>query len=197
LAAVERGHTKSRLLLNGEQRFCRLDDERCEPIKGTALAAILRTVERAGDYDAVLIADYAKGVCTHEVLRMAIEAANYRDVPVLVDPGHGVPWCEYVGATVIKCNADEEQMGGSQYAKHVIVTRGSQGMDLDGELVPTDMISAADVCGCGDTVLATLGVCLASGIGLPDGCRLANRVAGAKCRKRGAVPVSIKELRCP
>ncbi len=58
------------------------------------------------EFDAVLIADYAKGVCTRELIAAVIEAAQQCDPPrpVLVDPGRGRSADWYRGATLLKPN---------------------------------------------------------------------------------------------
>ena len=48
--------------------------------------AILKTL---GDYQAILISEYGKGVCTPEICRRLIEAARPAGIPVIVDPSHG------------------------------------------------------------------------------------------------------------
>jgi D-beta-D-heptose 7-phosphate kinase/D-beta-D-heptose 1-phosphate adenosyltransferase len=51
-----------------------------------------------------------------------------------------------------------------------------------------------DVVGAGDTVVATLGVCLAAGLPLETATRLANVAAGIVVGKHGTVAVSAEEL---
>jgi D-beta-D-heptose 7-phosphate kinase/D-beta-D-heptose 1-phosphate adenosyltransferase len=54
--------------------------------------------------------------------------------------------------------------------------------------------NAIDPTGCGDMVLAALGVCIAAGLTWPDVCQIANAAAGLKCERRGAVPVPRAEV---
>lgn len=85
---------------------------------------------RLSDFDAVLISDYAKGVCrgrrplnlppdpsneteTHAaspLLQSVIAAANERQMPVLVDPGRRADYNCYRGATLLKPNRSEAQL---------------------------------------------------------------------------------------
>jgi D-glycero-beta-D-manno-heptose-7-phosphate kinase len=51
-----------------------------------------------------------------------------------------------------------------------------------------------DVSGAGDTVIAVLGTMLASGVGLEQAVRVANRAAGIKVMKFGTAAVSKAEL---
>ena len=52
-----------------------------------------------------------------------------------------------------------------------------------------------DVTGAGDTVVRTLALALASGLGLPAGIELASVAAGLVVSKVGTATVSVAELR--
>jgi D-beta-D-heptose 7-phosphate kinase/D-beta-D-heptose 1-phosphate adenosyltransferase len=69
-------------------------------------------------------------------------------------------------------------------------------MLLDGALIPARPRLAVDVTGCGDMVLAALGVCVAAGMDWQEACTVANAAAGLKVERRGAVPVSRAEVVC-
>jgi D-beta-D-heptose 7-phosphate kinase/D-beta-D-heptose 1-phosphate adenosyltransferase len=51
--------------------------------------------------DAVLISDYAKGVCTPTLLRAVIDRARELGKPVLIDPSRGGDYQRYARATLI------------------------------------------------------------------------------------------------
>jgi rfaE bifunctional protein nucleotidyltransferase chain/domain len=61
-------------------------------------------------FEAILISDYDKGVCTERVMRAAIALGRRLGVPVVVDPGRGVDWSKYRGATAIKANRVEAEL---------------------------------------------------------------------------------------
>jgi D-beta-D-heptose 7-phosphate kinase/D-beta-D-heptose 1-phosphate adenosyltransferase len=61
-------------------------------------------------FDAILISDYDKGVCTERVMQAAIALGRRLGVPVVVDPGRGVDWSKYRGATAIKSNRVEAEL---------------------------------------------------------------------------------------
>jgi len=61
-------------------------------------------------YDAILVSDYDKGVCTPAVMRAAVALGRNWGVPVVVDPGRGVDWSKYRGATAIKANRVEAEL---------------------------------------------------------------------------------------
>jgi D-glycero-beta-D-manno-heptose-7-phosphate kinase len=80
----------------------------------------------------------------------------------------------------------------------LLVTRGEEGMTLfsnGGMLkVQAQAREVFDVSGAGDTVIAALGVMLASGVELPDAVRIANRAAGIVVGKFGTAAVYREEL---
>ena len=72
---------------------------------------------------------------------------------------------------------------------HVVVTAGELGLWWsDGQAVrrvPAVPVQARDVCGAGDTVLATLGVVMATGMTIDDGCQRAVREAARQLVQTG------------
>lgn len=61
-------------------------------------------VGRLDEFQAVLISDYAKGVCTADVVRPVIDAARRCGVPVVVDPASGGDYRLYAGAAGVTPN---------------------------------------------------------------------------------------------
>ncbi|MGH8744628.1 MAG: bifunctional heptose 7-phosphate kinase/heptose 1-phosphate adenyltransferase, partial [Burkholderiales bacterium] len=82
--------------------------------------------------------------------------------------------------------------------KALLVTRGEEGMTLfsGGSMlnVKAQAREVFDVSGAGDTVIAVLGVMLASGATLPEAVRIANRAAGIVVGKLGTAVVLREEL---
>ena len=81
----------------------------------------------------------------------------------------------------------------------LLVTRSEDGMSLivpgkEPLHIPTYAREVYDVTGAGDTVIATLGACLASGCSLPEACAIANRAAGIVVGKLGTSTVTPEEL---
>ncbi len=163
--------------------------------------------------DAVILSDYGKGGLAH-IARM-IGMARRAGKPVLVDP-KGEDYSRYRGATLITPNRAEfrEVTGGwvseqeltrkAQQLRRrlrvgaLLVTRSEEGMTLyqPGRRlhVPAQAREVYDVSGAGDTVIATLGVMLASGAGIEMAVRAANRAAGIVVGKFGTAVVTPKEL---
>jgi rfaE bifunctional protein kinase chain/domain len=169
---------------------------------------------RLNGTDVVILSDYGKGGLTHitEMIRLARAAGK----AVLVDP-KGDDYTRYSGATLLTPNrAELRQVTGSWRDEEdlaqragrlrrelrldaLLLTRSEEGMTLFREEGATNVPASArevfDVSGAGDTVIATLAVMLASGVGVVDAMRLANHAAGIVVGKLGTAVVELDELR--
>jgi D-beta-D-heptose 7-phosphate kinase/D-beta-D-heptose 1-phosphate adenosyltransferase len=181
---------KQRFLATVEQRqphqILRVDHERTNPLTADLVESLAGAIEKElSSVGALLISDYAKGVCTPEVLRQVIAAARERELPVLVDPARIGDYERYRGATLVKPNRRETELvtgraihspadaleAGRELVQRydfqaVVVTLDGDGMGLvtaDGtaEHVPTRPRQVADITGAGDMALAVLGLCVA------------------------------------
>ncbi len=164
--------------------------------------------------DAVVFSDYGKGTLAQ--VATLIGVARARGLPVVVDP-KGTNFFRYRNASVITPNMSEFEAvvgpcpdestvreRGEALREHLslealLITRSERGMTLlqKGRPpldLPTHARDVFDVTGAGDTVVATLGVCLARGIDLPQATRLANAAAGIVVGKLGTVTVNRTEL---
>lgn len=215
---------KTRVVAQGQQvvRFDR--EETGVPCKETLAAMISYLEKNLGDFDAIIISDYSKGVVNesfmirlHQLRRAIIEKEN-RPLPLIVDP-KPANMHRFVGATVITPNnleaskmsgmeiRDERQLlAAARYIREeidceaVLITRGEAGMALlqdNDQLVtiPTMAKEVYDVTGAGDTVVATLALGLAVGCSMREAAVLANHAAGIVVGKVGTASVSADELR--
>ncbi len=199
-------------VIGRQQQLLRVDFE-TEPgpdVLAAKLRSFARLLRRA---DVVILSDYGKGGLVH-IARM-IGLARGAGKPVLVDPKGG-DFSRYRNATLITPNRAEfrEVAGGwgseSELTRRaqalrrrlragaLLVTRSEEGMTLyekGGRLhVPAQAREVYDVSGAGDTVIATLGVALASGADMATAVRLANRAAGIVVAKFGTAVVTPEEL---
>ncbi|HEV2647300.1 MAG TPA: bifunctional D-glycero-beta-D-manno-heptose-7-phosphate kinase/D-glycero-beta-D-manno-heptose 1-phosphate adenylyltransferase HldE [Acidobacteriaceae bacterium] len=208
--------TKQRVL-SGQQQMLRLDTERAGPrLEADCDRLIERVLEALPTCDAVVLSDYAKGVLTPRVCRAIIAAAQARDIPVLVDP-KTADFSRYAGATTICPNLgelsvalghDTQDLKGLLDAAEGLVrtldldfltaTLGDKGIALvrSGSRVVAPAVARQvfDVSGAGDTVIAVLALCLASGLKPESAVGLANIAAGIVVGKVGTVPVEKHEL---
>jgi rfaE bifunctional protein kinase chain/domain len=208
--------TKTRVVARTQQ-VVRFDRERDDDLPDDcALELRDRVAEAVAEADAVVLEDYNKGVLSPLVIRAALDLAEERGVPVIVDPKFRHIF-EYRGATVFKPNAfeltaalgtpirpdDDEWLDEVRTrfgCEHLLVTLGEDGMALRSGAGSTLRIPAVarevyDVSGAGDTVTACLAVGLAAGATIEEAAIIANFAAGIEVGKRGVAIVTPDELR--
>ncbi len=200
-------------VLARNQQLIRLDAEEsypdCAPAMEESVAAL------AGQVDAIVLSDYAKGSLAG--VERLIVCAHDQGTPVLVDP-KGQDFHRYAGATVLKPNETEfaavagrwsgeddflsrgQTMVGNLRLGALLVTRGKRGMTLFARnepplTLPTEAREVFDVTGAGDTVIALMAAGLGCGMNLAAAASLANLGAGLVVRKIGVASVTPSELR--
>ena len=208
--------TKLRIV-GGRQQMLRLDSEnlskRQESDHDRLLAKVLEELPRC---HAVVLSDYAKGVLAPALCQAVIAEARKLGVPVLVDP-KTADFTRYKGATTICPNLQElavasrepssdldamlaagERMVGEFDLEYLTATLSEKGIAVirpgNRFLAPAVARQVFDVSGAGDTVIAVLALCLASGLAIEPAVQLANIAAGIVVGKVGTVPVEKHEL---
>jgi D-beta-D-heptose 7-phosphate kinase/D-beta-D-heptose 1-phosphate adenosyltransferase len=208
--------TKQRILC-GQQQMLRLDTERVGARSQGDYDRLLESVlAHLPGCDAVVLSDYAKGVLTPETCRSIIQAARALEIPVLVDP-KCADFSRYRGATTVCPNLGELSTALSLDARDLTLlldaaevlvqdldlefltaTLGDKGIALvrpgNRFLAPAVARQVFDVSGAGDTVIAVLALCLASGLKAETAVELANVAAGIVVGKVGTMPVEKHEL---
>lgn len=161
----------------------------------------------------VVFSDYGKGGLTH-IVQMVAQAKRL-GVPVLIDP-KGSDYTPYKGADIVTPNLSEfAQVAGSWSSEAdfekkafalqeslelgaLLVTRSEDGMSLFTQgrhiHIPAQVREVFDVSGAGDTVIATLGVCMAAGFELEHAAQVANIAASIVVGKVGTAPIGRDEL---
>jgi D-beta-D-heptose 7-phosphate kinase/D-beta-D-heptose 1-phosphate adenosyltransferase len=204
-------------ILGGRQQMLRLDSERLGArSKDDYERLVARVLAQLPECDGVVLSDYAKGTLTPETCRAVIDAARRLDVPVLVDP-KSADFGRYRGATTVCPNLGElsaavhldgrelkllldaaERLVTDLDLEFLTATLGEKGIALvrpgNRFLVPAVARQVFDVSGAGDTVIAVLALCLASGLKPETAVELANVAAGIVVGKVGTVPVEKHEL---
>jgi len=204
-------------LVSGSQQLLRCDEEDATPIDAAIEEQLIARFEDAlGDYTAVAISDYAKGVLSDRVLRHVIDRCRETNVPVIVDPKRR-DLAVYAGATAIKPNRSELAAftgtpcsdGPSRRAAAdrameatgaaILLTLSEDGMALfrPGSAMQHFHATATevyDVSGAGDTALAIFSAGIAAGMAMEESAMLANAGAGAVVRKLGTATLSRIEL---
>ena len=210
--------TKVRVV-GGHQQMIRLDFEDNSSISRALERKLVQFVNQqiAVGVDAVILSDYAKGVCSTGLCRNLIQACRQAAIPLVVDP-KGAQWQKYKGAFLVTPNVKElgeacrsavrnddksiESLGSVIRGRFgfgaLMVTRSGQGLSLlaEGKIVhiPTYAREVFDVSGAGDTVAAVMGAALAAGLTLTVAAHLANLAAGVVVGKLGTYAISSGEL---
>lgn len=200
-------------------QMLRVDREVRHPIRTEIAQQLLAAIlPRLHEFQAVLISDYAKGVCTREVVQPVIAAARAAGLPVVVDPAAGGDYNVYRGATGVTPNRSEthkatgvevRSIEAAYQAGQLLVEKFDLDMafvtlDRDGIVLarrdaepvhlPTRIREVYDVTGAGDMVLAMFGLGMAAAIEPARLCRLANVAGGLEVEQVGVVRISRKEI---
>jgi rfaE bifunctional protein kinase chain/domain len=213
--SMRRTTVKTRVYGRGQQML-RLDVEDVIDVSDQVAASVVDlAMDQLESVDAVLLSDYAKGVCTERVCARILSEARRRGLPAVVDP-KASDFARYKGATVITPNLSEARRAASpateavalELAKQlstvlpetaVLLTLGVEGMLLysngRARSVPTRAREVFDVTGAGDSVAATCAAVLGTGASLETAMELSNLAAAVTVRHLGAVAVDLNMLR--
>lgn len=209
---------KSRVVAHNQQ-VVRFDRESRKRIAPEAINRILEFIDEVkGDIDAIIVADYGKGVIS-DIMMKGLRALVWEtDIILGVDPKTG-NFDSYKGVNVITPNhheagtycgmeiEDEEglllagrRMLEELEARSVLITQGRDGMTLfeqGGEVshIPTVARKVFDVTGAGDTVISTLCMGLAAGMDLKSAAVVSNFAAGIVVGELGTSTVTAHELK--
>lgn len=199
-------------VLARNQQLIRLDFEN-QP-NPDALVHIQRNYEALlAQFDVVVLSDYGKGTLTN--VADLIATAQKMGKPVLIDP-KGHDYTKYRGATLLTPNRAElkeacgswqsedellqkaEALRANLDLEALLLTRSEEGMSLfkAGRVChqATKAQEVFDVSGAGDTVIATMGLCLAAGFSLTEAMHIANAAAGVVVAKLGTAVCLFDEL---
>jgi rfaE bifunctional protein kinase chain/domain len=209
----DRPTTRKTRIVAHNQQVVRADWESTAALSAPDRARVCAAVAKiAGEFDAIVLSDYAKGLFSRDLVDAArgarIVAADPK--PANIDL--------FTGVTCVAPNASEasaasgigivddaslERAGAALLArlgcKYVVITRGERGMALfasDGErlTIPSVARTVFDVSGAGDTVIAVLTLALAAGAPIALALQLANYAAGAVVEKLGTATASPDEI---
>jgi len=199
------------------QQLLRMDVENAASHPSSEQDALLeRALDLVSKADAVILSDYAKGTLSPALCRAVIDKARGHGSPVLVDP-KDKSFAKYAGATTICPNLSElslatgidrdnmtglieagERLVAETGVDFLTVTMSEKGILV---LFPHSSFHSQararevfDVSGAGDTVIAIMAACLASGLDAKAAADLSNLAAGIVVGKTGTAPISRNEL---
>ena len=202
---------KTRVIANSQQ-VVRTDFESLDELSNESLEAVQASVlKNIKDVDAIILADYNKGLFSEKMIGSILSIANENNVPVYVDPKHDHFYL-FKGVRLFKPNADEFDQamnsaniedGGRALQKildveFVLVTLGASGMLLttadESIRIPTKALAVHDVSGAGDTVISVFTLADLARATPEEAATMANLAAGRVCEEVGVVPIDLEML---
>lgn len=209
--------TKARII-GGKQQIVRVDYEDRSALRNEDKKLLQEAVSaNLSDYDILVISDYGKGLITEEFCSYLIRHAKKAGKKIIIDP-KGRNWKKYSGADLVTPNVKElsdivgytvpntdraiekaaREAIEANHLTSLLVTRSEKGMSLISNMppihIPTHSEEVFDVSGAGDTVVATLSICLAAGMSIVEAMQTANIAAGIVVKKVGTATLTIEEL---
>lgn len=210
--------TKARVI-GGKQQIVRVDYEDRTQLNESEQQQLREAFLQAlPECSIVVISDYGKGLISEDFCQYVIGHSLTFGKKVIIDP-KGNNWKKYNGADIVTPNIKElsEIVGypvsntddavekaaleaiEANNLTALLVTRSDKGMSLicPGQPalhLPTHSEEVFDVSGAGDTVVATLSICLAIGMNIIDAMKTANIAAGIVVKKIGTATLTQEEL---
>jgi len=210
--------TQKTRVIASHQHVLRIDRETDKTISDSTINKITRFIEdNIAHVDVVLISDYGKGLITKTLLSRLISAAQKHKKITIADP-KGLDFSKYSGASLLTPNKKEAALASgvdivnessleiaankilqNVHLDKLLITCGKDGMVLFEKnrspyRVRAEARQVFDVSGAGDTVLAILGLAVASGVSIKNSVTVANTAAGIVVGKVGTATVSKQEL---
>jgi D-beta-D-heptose 7-phosphate kinase/D-beta-D-heptose 1-phosphate adenosyltransferase len=214
----KRPTTRKTRIIASNQHVLRIDRETKKEISGDTYQLMVDRLEKQIPFaDIVLVSDYGKGTLTRPLLSRMVEICKKNKKMIIFDP-KGLDFTKYSGVTLITPNKKEASLASNIEIKDeptlfqaaallfqkvemekLLITCGKDGMVLfeknaSPHQITTKAKQVFDVSGAGDTVLAVLGLALATGANFRKAATLANTAAGIVVGKMGTATVTQKEL---
>ena len=192
IAGDSRAPTPVKTRLRAQGHAVARIDEGCDPAPAPAVTAeMLAAVASA---DAIVVADYGRGLAAHPALRAALEARHV-GVPLVWDPHpRGAPpvrectavtpnlsealsFSRIEGRGISAAAAAANALRERWHSEHLVVTLGHRGALIDSGLVrdggvpivvPAPQVTTPDPCGAGDRFAASVAVALLGGRPISD-----------------------------
>ena len=161
-------------------QMLRIDREIKKTVKPHLPIGILKKLK--GDYDIIVVSDYAKGMITSELIKYL--KTNY-SANIIIDPKPINTWM-YNDIFMITPNEEEwnQMQVASSYImnpEYILQTMGKKGMKLierDKEcFIEAESVDVYNVSGAGDTVVAIMAVCISMELDILVCAKIANKCA--------------------
>lgn len=212
-------HTKIRVIARNHQVF-RLDFDDDTPYPDVLFERLLSFTHNALNHslDAIVLADYEKGVCTEHLCQAVISDAHAHGVPVVALP-YGSNWIKYQHADCLVPNVnklnrvliapidpshDDACANAANYVRRkfdltaVIATRSQFGLTLATPSSTTHFKTheqlLVDPAGAADASCAASTLAIANGAPLDVAATLSNIVGGIAVSKPGSYAPTVEEV---
>lgn len=214
----DRPTTRKTRVIASHQQVLRIDRETRESISASILADLSKLLDAMlPGMDLVLISDYDKGLVTRNLVDKATTLARRHSVLTIADP-KGLDFTKYRNVDMLTPNQKEAGLAAgvdilsrkdliragrrimdTVGLRRLVVTCGKDGMllfdeDTEPFCIESEARQVFDVSGAGDTVIAILGLFLASGASFRQSACAANAAAGIVVGKVGTATASRQEL---
>jgi len=212
----DRTTTKKTRILSSGQQIIRFDKETVKEISNESHNKVIQSFEQKINFcDVVVFSDYGKGFFTKKLTIELIKIAKKNNKKVLVDP-KGLDYSKYAGAYLLTPNLKEAsdflnikinddnllekaiiELKKQCNLQVSIITLSERGIAVYTnklKVFPTKVKDVFDVTGAGDTVIASLAFCLASGKDIYTSLHFSNLAAGIVVGKIGSSTASLKEV---
>lgn len=210
--------TKKSRIIASAQQIVRYDHESKEAISSGAETILINQLLKIIDqFEVIIVSDYGKGVVTDTLMGKINFCASGSETKVLVDP-KGSDYSKYIGsylltpnkkeaelATGLKVTDDEslkdtlKKLHNTACVQVPLITLSEDGiaiLDDYNNIIkkPTVAREVFDVTGAGDTVIASLGYCLAKDMNIETSIEFANLAAGVVVGKLGSATATLEEI---
>jgi D-beta-D-heptose 7-phosphate kinase/D-beta-D-heptose 1-phosphate adenosyltransferase len=210
--------TKKTRIIAEHQQVLRIDRETKKEITKQTFNRLIKHAEKIiPNVDVILISDYGKGMIDRTMIKKLVQIAKKHNKTTIADP-KGLDFTRYAGVNLLTPNKKEATLASGREisddrslaeagqilldkagCEKLLITCGKDGMVLfEKDKKPFKMGTKArevyDVSGAGDTVIAVLGLGIASGHSFKQAVSLANTAAGIVVGKVGTAAVTSKEL---
>jgi D-glycero-beta-D-manno-heptose-7-phosphate kinase len=222
VTGINRTTTVKTRVIASSQQMIRVDEEQENDIETQdteKLFAVIKILIETKKADVIIFEDYDKGIITPKLIKMVLQYAGEKNIPVTVDPKKK-NFNNYKGVTLFKPNFKELKEGLKfDYSIHdteeikallndfvvsnnfsgVLLTLSEKGVlysnGKDTIHVPAHLRKIADVSGAGDTVITVASLCLALNLPQHFSASLANLSGGLVCESIGVVPIDKQKLK--
>ena len=173
--------TKTRLIdTRSKQQIVRIDND--------VHSASADITYKLDNYDAIVISDYNKGTVSYELIESLRK--DYRG-PIFVDTKK-TDLARLEGC-IVKINSLEFSQIKTR-CSNMIVTLGAAGADWDNEIFPAPKVEVSDVCGAGDTFLASLAYWYIHSKDMEQSVKFAIKSSAVTVQHLGVYAPSLEEI---